>query len=251
MVDIAFGPEPGRRPDPSSTPRRLSGDGPPQAAVWRHPAGAVHRAAWPRASASPKSAMPADFWYGLPHVWATFPAEVLSEAWTEPRQPARPDVAVSALADRDPEHRRRRHADRRADAAGFLSLLSTRGLARWPRLTPAVSPHDGRAARHSRCRHRAGADLHSGRRPGARRASPSRCTPAGALGKLFSEVAENADLKPVEGLTSVGADLGPADVAGRHPAGRAELAVLRADAVRDQRPRLGHPGLRRAGRHRP
>ncbi len=28
---------------------------------------------------------------------------------------------------------------------------------------------------------------------------------AGALGKLFAEVAENADLKPVEGLTSVGA----------------------------------------------
>jgi phosphonate transport system permease protein len=28
----------------------------------------------------------------------------------------------------------------------------------------------------------------------------------GALGKLFSEVAENADLKPVEGLTSVGAN---------------------------------------------
>jgi phosphonate transport system permease protein len=28
---------------------------------------------------------------------------------------------------------------------------------------------------------------------------------AGALGKLFSEVAENADLKPVEGLASVGA----------------------------------------------
>jgi phosphonate transport system permease protein len=27
----------------------------------------------------------------------------------------------------------------------------------------------------------------------------------GALGKLFSEVAENADLKPIEGLTSVGA----------------------------------------------
>jgi len=31
---------------------------------------------------------------------------------------------------------------------------------------------------------------------------------AGALGKLFSEVAENADLKPVEGLASVGATWG-------------------------------------------
>jgi phosphonate transport system permease protein len=31
---------------------------------------------------------------------------------------------------------------------------------------------------------------------------------AGALGKLFSEVAENADLKPVEGLASVGARWG-------------------------------------------
>jgi phosphonate transport system permease protein len=31
---------------------------------------------------------------------------------------------------------------------------------------------------------------------------------SGALGKLFSEVAENADLKPVEGLSSVGATWG-------------------------------------------
>jgi phosphonate transport system permease protein len=31
---------------------------------------------------------------------------------------------------------------------------------------------------------------------------------AGALGKLFSEVAENADLKPVDGLASVGATWG-------------------------------------------
>ena len=39
----------------------------------------------------------------------------------------------------------------------------------------------------------------------------------GALGKLFSEVAENADLKPVEGLTSVGAGWGQRMVLGVLP----------------------------------
>lgn len=85
-----------------------------------------------------------------------------------------------------------------------LALLSTRGLARWPRLVPlwrrlmdvlralpeivvalvlifllGGGPVPAMIA----------IALHS----------------AGALGKLFSEVAENADLKPVEGLASVGA----------------------------------------------
>ena len=37
---------------------------------------------------------------------------------------------------------------------------------------------------------------------------PLRPRISGALGKLFSEVAENADLKPVEGLPSTGASWG-------------------------------------------
>ncbi|MDP3898867.1 MAG: phosphonate ABC transporter, permease protein PhnE [Mesorhizobium sp.] len=85
-----------------------------------------------------------------------------------------------------------------------LSLLSTRGLARWPRLIPVFR-----------------------RMMDIMRALPEIVialvlifilgggpVPAmiaialhtvGALGKLFSEVNENADLKPVEGLHSVGA----------------------------------------------
>ena len=88
-----------------------------------------------------------------------------------------------------------------------LALLSTRDLARWPRLTPLF---------------RRVADI--------MRAIPEIVIAlvlifilgggpipavlaiafhtAGALGKQFSEVAENADLKPVEGLTSVGASWG-------------------------------------------
>ena len=91
-----------------------------------------------------------------------------------------------------------------AMGAMILSLLSTRGLARWPRLIPVFR-----------------------RMMDVMRALPEIVValvlifilgggpvPAmlaialhtvGALGKLFSEVNENADLKPVEGLASVGA----------------------------------------------
>jgi len=91
-----------------------------------------------------------------------------------------------------------------AIAAIVLSLLSTRGLARWPRLIPLFR-----------------------RMMDVMRAIPEivialvlifvlgggpvpamiaiAIHTAGALGKQFSEVTENADLKPVEGLASVGA----------------------------------------------
>lgn len=91
-----------------------------------------------------------------------------------------------------------------ASVAIVLSLLSTRGLARWPRLIPLFR-----------------------RMMDVMRAIPEivialvlifvlgggpvpamiaiAIHTAGALGKQFSEVTENADLKPVEGLASVGA----------------------------------------------
>lgn len=91
-----------------------------------------------------------------------------------------------------------------AIAAVFLSLLSTRGLARWPRLTGLF--------RRSMDIMRAVPEivialvlifvLGGGPVP-AMIAIAFHTT--GALGKLFSEVNENADLKPVEGLASVGA----------------------------------------------
>ena len=142
---------------------------------------------------------------GLPMVFA-FPAEVLSEAWDKRANlpglmwehlPSLIETiniaAVSTLLG--------------GIAAVGLALMSTRGLARWPALTPVFR-----------------------RMMDATRAIPEivialiliyilgggpvpaviaiALHTAGALGKLFSEVAENADLKPVEGLTSVGAGWG-------------------------------------------
>lgn len=85
-----------------------------------------------------------------------------------------------------------------------LSLLSTRGLARWPRLIPLF--------RRMMDTMRAIPEivialvlifvLGGGPVPAM---IAIACHTAGALGKLFSEVNENADLKPVEGLSSVGA----------------------------------------------
>jgi phosphonate transport system permease protein len=143
------------------------------------------------------------FWSGLHRVF-DFPSEVLAEAWEKRANlpglfwdhvPALIETlniaAVATLIG--------------ALAAMGLSLLATRGLARWPRLIPVFR-----------------------RTMDALRAIPEIVialvlifilgggpVPAviaialhtgGALGKLFSEVAENADLRPVEGLASVGAN---------------------------------------------
>ncbi|TCM79282.1 phosphonate ABC transporter, permease protein PhnE [Rhodovulum steppense] len=142
------------------------------------------------------------FWNGLPNVLA-FPSEVVSEAAAKIERlpgnlakffPALIETiniaAVSTLVG--------------AMLGLALSLLSTRGLARFPRLIPLFR-----------------------RIMDVMRAIPEIVialvlifimgggpVPAmiaiafhtgGALGKLFSEVNENADLKPVEGLESVGA----------------------------------------------
>lgn len=86
----------------------------------------------------------------------------------------------------------------------ILSLLSTRGLARWPRLIPLF--------RRMMDTMRAIPEIVIalvlifvlGGGPVPAMIAIAFHT-AGALGKLFSEVNENADLKPVEGLSSVGA----------------------------------------------
>lgn len=88
-----------------------------------------------------------------------------------------------------------------------LSLLSTRGLARWPRLTGLF--------RRIMDIMRAVPEIVIalvlifvlGGGPVPAMIAIAFHT-AGALGKLFSEVNENADLKPVEGLASVGATWG-------------------------------------------
>ena len=74
----------------------------------------------------------------------------------------------------------------------------------------------------------------------------------GALGKLFAEVVENIDMKPVEGVDRdrrrAGWQIVRFAVAA---AGAVELRQLRAAALRDQRARRRGHGLRRRRRHRP
>lgn len=85
-----------------------------------------------------------------------------------------------------------------------LALLSTRGLARWPRLTPLFRRMmDGMRAIPEIVIALVLIFVLGGGPVPAMVAIAIHT--AGALGKLFSEVAENADLKPVEGLRSTGA----------------------------------------------
>jgi len=146
-----------------------------------------------------------DFLPGLSQIF-DFPSEVLSEAWANRGNlpgyiveffPSLIETiniaAVSTLVG--------------ALIAAFLSLLASRGLSPFPRLIPVFR-----------------------RTMDALRAIPEIVialvliyilgggpVPAviaiafhtgGALGKLFSEVGENADMKPIEGLASVGASWG-------------------------------------------
>ena len=89
--------------------------------------------------------------------------------------------------------------------ATILSLLATRGLARWPLLIPVFR----RAMDIMRAVPEVVIALVLifvlGGGPVAAMIAITFHT-TGALGKLFSEVNENADLRPVEGLSSVGAN---------------------------------------------
>ncbi|RZO35565.1 MAG: phosphonate ABC transporter, permease protein PhnE [Rhodobacteraceae bacterium] len=142
------------------------------------------------------------FWDGLDQV-LDFPSEVLSEAWEKiglmpgnlvaflPSLMETINIAAAATL-------------LGAISAIFLSLLSTRGLARWPSFIPVFR----------RCMDimRAVPEIVIalvlifvlGGGPIPAMIAIALHT-VGALGKLFSEVNENADLKPVEGLQSVGA----------------------------------------------
>ena len=143
------------------------------------------------------------FWDGIKNV-GDYPADVLSGAWDSradlPRHlltflPSLIETiniaAVSTLI---------------GGIFGLIfSLLSTRGLAKWPRLIPVF--------RRLMDVLRAVPDIIValmlifvlGGGPVPAMIAIAIHT-SGALGKMFSEVAENANLKPVEGLTSVGAN---------------------------------------------
>ena len=142
------------------------------------------------------------FWDGLPQI-LDFPADVVTEAWQRADElpgllwqylPSLVETlniaAVSTLTG--------------ACAAFFLALLATRGLARWPRLVGVF--------RRLLDVLRAIPDIVialvliflMGGGPVPAMIAIALHT-AGALGKQFSEVNENADLKPLEGLASTGA----------------------------------------------
>ncbi|MFN7222414.1 MAG: phosphonate ABC transporter, permease protein PhnE [Paracoccaceae bacterium] len=204
MVDIAFGPTPGQRPNMADNREAYL-----EMVRRKRMYGGILLVLFIAFMAS--GWMLADhrnaggFWDGLHQVF-DFPSEVLAEAWVKlanlpgifvqhiPALIETINIAgVATLIG--------------ALAAVGLSLLATRGLARWPRMIPVFR-----------------------RTMDALRAIPEIVialvliyvlgggpVPAviaialhtgGALGKLFSEVAENADLKPVEGLQSVGATWG-------------------------------------------
>ncbi|WP_028713780.1 phosphonate ABC transporter, permease protein PhnE [Paracoccus sp. J55] len=142
---------------------------------------------------------------GLPMVLA-FPSEVLTEAWQKRAN------LPGLLAKHLPSLVETLNIAAVSTLMGGLmamglALLSTRGLARWPRLTGLF--------RRLMDALRAVPEivialvliyiLGGGPVPAVIAISLHT---AGALGKLFSEVAENADLKPVEGLASVGAGWG-------------------------------------------
>ncbi|QCO57687.1 phosphonate ABC transporter, permease protein PhnE (plasmid) [Pseudorhodobacter turbinis] len=142
------------------------------------------------------------FWDGW-HQMLDFPADVLSEAWEKRANlpgllveffPALVETiniaAASTLIG--------------AMVGLVLALLSTRGLAKWPALIPLF--------RRIMDVMRAVPEIVIalvlifilGGGPVPAMIAIAFHT-AGALGKLYSEVAENADLKPIEGLGSTGA----------------------------------------------
>lgn len=204
MADIAFWPDPGRRPEPPDS-RAAYLDMVRRKRMYGGILLVLFVALMASGFLLAQDRNAGDFLAGVPMLGA-FPSEVLSEAWANRANipgllveflPSLVETiniaAVSTLIG--------------ALMAMSLSLLATRGLARWPRLIPVFR-----------------------RTMDALRAVPEIVialvlifvlgggpVPAviaialhtgGALGKLFSEVAENADLKPVEGLTSVGATWG-------------------------------------------
>lgn len=201
MVDTAFGPDRGRRPDMADT-RASYLDMVRRKRMYGGILLVIFVALMTSGFLTVDARNAGGFWNGLPQV-LDFPSEVLSEAWAKRANlpglflahvPALIETlniaAVSTLLG--------------GLGAMMLALLATRGLARWPRLIPLF--------RRSMDGLRAIPEivialvliyiLGGGPVPAV---IAIALHTGGALGKLFSEVAENADLKPVEGLQSVGA----------------------------------------------
>ena len=142
------------------------------------------------------------FWGGIDNFF-DYPGEVVSEAWANLHAlpgfmlkyiPALLETfniaALSTLLG--------------AAVAIVLSLLSTRGLARFPKLIPVFRRIMDAARAIPEIVVALVLIFIMGGGPVPAMIAIAIHT-AGALGKLFSEVNENADLKPIDGLASVGA----------------------------------------------
>ena len=142
------------------------------------------------------------FWDGLPQIF-DFPSEVVSEAWE--KAVLLPALCVKFLPSLiETVNIAAVSTMIGALLAVLLALVSTRGLARWPALIGVFRrAMDGMRAMPEIVIALVLIYILGGGAIPAMIAIALHT--AGALGKLFSEVAENADLKPVEGLASVGA----------------------------------------------
>ncbi|MEM1351705.1 MAG: phosphonate ABC transporter, permease protein PhnE [Pseudomonadota bacterium] len=143
------------------------------------------------------------FWEGL-HQIGDYPSEVIAEAWQ--KRADLPELIVKFFPALVETINIAAVSTLIGAAAGLvLSLLSTRGLARWPRFIPVFRRFMDimRAVPEIVIALVLIFVLGGGPVPAM---IAIAIHTAGALGKLFSEVAENADLKPVEGLASTGAN---------------------------------------------
>jgi len=145
------------------------------------------------------------FWEGWHQIF-DFPAGVLEEAWE--KRADLPGLLVKYL----PALIETLNIAAVATLLGFifgmgLSLLSTRGLARWPLLIPVFRRISDILRAIPEIVVALVLIFMMGGGPVPAMIAIALHT-AGALGKLYSEVNENADLKPVDGLASVGATWG-------------------------------------------
>ena len=145
------------------------------------------------------------FWEGWRNM-LDFPADVVAEAWARRAEmPALLWHYVPALIET-------LNIAAVATLLGFfggmaLSLVSTHGLAPWPRLIPVFRRIMDVLRAFPEIVIALVLIFVLGGGPVPAMIAIALHT-AGALGKLYSEVNENADLKPVEGLHSVGASWG-------------------------------------------
>jgi phosphonate transport system permease protein len=143
------------------------------------------------------------FWDGWRQM-LDFPADVLSEAWE--KRANLPGLLVKYF----PALLETVNIAAASTLIGamiglILALLSTRGLARWPRMIPVFRRFMDILRAVPEIVIALVLIFIMGGGPVPAMIAIALHT-AGALGKLYSEVAENADLKPVEGLASAGAN---------------------------------------------